>query len=81
MPALYVCSFLFRASEEVHRIGGHVMDKTIRQRFAKRLLQKVCACAYLNIISLTVSILANLICCSVVKFFDDGLFRVKENTW
>lgn len=43
MPSLYICSFLFRACEEVHRIGGHVLDKTILQRFAKRLLDKVCA--------------------------------------
>ncbi|KNA21568.1 hypothetical protein SOVF_041930 isoform B [Spinacia oleracea] len=41
MPSLYICSFLFRACEEVHRIGGHVLDKTIMQRFAKRLLEKV----------------------------------------
>ncbi|KAL2941385.1 Conserved oligomeric Golgi complex subunit 1 [Bienertia sinuspersici] len=41
MPSLYICSFLFRACEEVHRIGGHVLDKTILQRFAKRLLEKV----------------------------------------
>lgn len=41
MPSLYICSFLFRACEEVHRIGGHVLDKTIMQQFAKRLLEKV----------------------------------------
>lgn len=41
MPSLYICSFLFRACEEAHRIGGHVLDKTILQRFAKRLLEKV----------------------------------------
>ncbi|XP_021772258.1 conserved oligomeric Golgi complex subunit 1-like [Chenopodium quinoa] len=41
MPSLYICSFLFRACEEVHRIGGHVLDKTILQQFAKRLLEKV----------------------------------------
>lgn len=44
MPSLYICSFLFRACEEVHRIGGHVLDKTIMQRFAKRLLEKVRVC-------------------------------------
>ncbi|CAO2832628.1 unnamed protein product [Amaranthus hypochondriacus] len=41
MPSLYICSFLFTASEEVHRIGGHVLDKTILQCFAKKLLEKV----------------------------------------
>lgn len=41
MPSLYVVSFLFRACEEVHRIGGHVLDKTILQKFALRLLEKV----------------------------------------
>ncbi|CAI0397988.1 unnamed protein product [Linum tenue] len=41
MPSLYVISFLFRACEEVHRIGGHVLDKAILQNFASRLLEKV----------------------------------------
>ncbi|KAK9673533.1 hypothetical protein RND81_12G173600 [Saponaria officinalis] len=41
LPSLYIASFLFRACEEVHRVGGHVLDKVILQRFAKRLLEKV----------------------------------------
>ncbi|KAJ7969395.1 conserved oligomeric Golgi complex subunit 1 [Quillaja saponaria] len=41
MPSLYIISFLFRACEEVHRIGGHVLDKMILQKFALRLLEKV----------------------------------------
>ncbi|KAL5549142.1 hypothetical protein UlMin_004373 [Ulmus minor] len=41
MPSLYIVSFLFRACEEVHRIGGHVLDKTILQKFALSLLEKV----------------------------------------
>ena len=41
MPSLYIVSFLFRACEEVHRIGGHVLDRTILQKFALSLLEKV----------------------------------------
>lgn len=41
MPSLYVTSFLFRACEEIHRVGGHVLDKTILQKFALGLLKKV----------------------------------------
>ncbi|PQQ01951.1 conserved oligomeric Golgi complex subunit 1 [Prunus yedoensis var. nudiflora] len=41
MPSPYVTSFLFRVCEEVHRIGGHVLDKTILQKFASKLLEKV----------------------------------------
>ncbi|KAG6586132.1 Conserved oligomeric Golgi complex subunit 1, partial [Cucurbita argyrosperma subsp. sororia] len=41
MPSLYIISFLFRASEEIHRIGGHVLDKTIIRKFATTLLEKV----------------------------------------
>lgn len=42
MPSLYVTSFLFRACEEIHRVGGHVLEKPILQKFASRLLEKVC---------------------------------------
>jgi len=42
MPSLYIISFLFRACEEIHRIGGHVLDKSILQKFASSLLEKVC---------------------------------------
>lgn len=41
MPSLYITSFLFRACEEIHRVGGHVLDKPILQKFASRLLEKV----------------------------------------
>ncbi|EEF47321.1 conserved oligomeric Golgi complex subunit 1 [Ricinus communis] len=41
MPSLYIISFLFRACEEIHRIGGHVLDKSILQKFAVRLLAKL----------------------------------------
>ncbi|XP_065876483.1 conserved oligomeric Golgi complex subunit 1 [Euphorbia lathyris] len=43
MPSLYIISFLFRACEEIHRIGGHVLDKSILQKFASRLLEKLIA--------------------------------------
>ena len=43
MPSLYVTSILFYACEEVHRVGGHVLDKQILQNFAKRLFDKVCS--------------------------------------
>ncbi|XP_028787170.1 conserved oligomeric Golgi complex subunit 1 [Neltuma alba] len=41
MPSLYIISFLFRACEEVHRIGGHVLDKKILQKLASGLLEKI----------------------------------------
>lgn len=41
MPSLYIVSFLFHACEEVHRIGGHVLDRTILQKLALSLLEKV----------------------------------------
>ncbi|KAI3895448.1 hypothetical protein MKW92_043926 [Papaver armeniacum] len=41
MPSLYLTSFLYQASEEVHRIGGHVLDKLILQKFALGLLERV----------------------------------------
>ena len=41
LPSLYIISFLCRASEEIHRIGGHVLDKSILQKFASSLLEKV----------------------------------------
>lgn len=41
MPSLYISSFLFKACEEIHRVGGHVLDKTILQQFARKLLEKV----------------------------------------
>ncbi|KAL3534799.1 hypothetical protein ACH5RR_003260 [Cinchona calisaya] len=41
MPSIYINSFLFQASEEIHQIGGHVLDKSILQDFASTLLEKV----------------------------------------
>ncbi|KAG8376763.1 hypothetical protein BUALT_Bualt09G0097600 [Buddleja alternifolia] len=41
MPSLYVTSLLFYACEEIHRVGGHVLDKPIVQNFASRLFNKV----------------------------------------
>ncbi|KAM7280401.1 hypothetical protein ACFE04_007535 [Oxalis oulophora] len=41
MPSLYILSFLFRACEEIHRIGGHVLEKSILQNFASKLQEKV----------------------------------------
>ncbi|KAK7268437.1 hypothetical protein RIF29_21135 [Crotalaria pallida] len=41
MPSLYIVSFLFRACEEVHQVGGHVIDKKILQKLASKLLEKV----------------------------------------
>lgn len=41
MPSLYIMSFLFRACEEIHRVGGHVLEKKILQKLASRLLEKV----------------------------------------
>lgn len=41
MPSLYITSYLFQACEEIHRVGGHVLDKPILQNLAARLLEKV----------------------------------------
>ncbi|XP_042508216.1 conserved oligomeric Golgi complex subunit 1-like [Macadamia integrifolia] len=41
MPSLYISSFLFQACKEIHRVGGHVVDKFILQKFSLRLLEKV----------------------------------------
>ncbi|KAG9448270.1 hypothetical protein H6P81_014398 [Aristolochia fimbriata] len=41
MPSLYIISFLFNACQEIHKVGGHVVDKFILQIFAFRLLEKV----------------------------------------
>lgn len=42
MPSNYINSFLFQACEEIHQVGGHVLDKSILQHFASRILEKVC---------------------------------------
>lgn len=49
LPSLYVTSFLFKACGEIHRVGGHVLDKLILQNFAFRLLEKVCIFQFLVI--------------------------------
>ncbi|TYI32560.1 hypothetical protein ES332_A04G072300v1 [Gossypium tomentosum] len=41
MTSLYVISFLCQACEEIHSIGGHVLNKSIVQRFALSLIEKV----------------------------------------
>ncbi|KAM0053093.1 putative oligomeric Golgi complex subunit 1 protein [Helianthus debilis subsp. tardiflorus] len=41
MPSIYITSYLYQACEEIHRVGGHVLDKPILQNFASRLLEKV----------------------------------------
>ncbi|KAJ8615964.1 hypothetical protein MRB53_035336 [Persea americana] len=41
MPSLYITSFLFQACQEIHRIGGHVLDKVVLQNFVWNLLDKV----------------------------------------
>lgn len=41
MSSLYITSYLYQACEEIHRVGGHVLDKPILQNFASRLLEKV----------------------------------------
>ncbi|CAI9102946.1 OLC1v1001349C1 [Oldenlandia corymbosa var. corymbosa] len=41
MPSTYVNSFLFKSCEEIHQVGGHVLDKATLQSFAAKLLGKV----------------------------------------
>ncbi|ONK64678.1 uncharacterized protein A4U43_C07F28700 [Asparagus officinalis] len=41
MPSLYITFFLFHACLEIHKIGGHVLDKSILRNYAGRLLEKV----------------------------------------
>ena len=42
MPSLYIISFLYQACLEIHKIGGHILDRIILHKFAWDLLQKVC---------------------------------------
>ena len=69
MPSLYIISFLFRACEEVHRVGGHVLDKKILHKLASRLLEKVVA--YI-IISMTVCICACTCISTMTVFYYTG---------
>ncbi|XP_009397026.2 conserved oligomeric Golgi complex subunit 1 [Musa acuminata AAA Group] len=41
MPSLYITSFLFQACVEIHKIGGHVLERFTLQIFAWKLLEKV----------------------------------------
>lgn len=41
MPSLYITAFLFQACQEIHKVGGHVLDKSILHNFARSLLEKV----------------------------------------
>ena len=69
MPSLYIISFLFRACEEVHRVGGHVLDKKILHKLASRLLEKVVA--YI-IVSMTVCICACTCISTMTVFYYTG---------
>jgi hypothetical protein len=44
MPSLYIISFLYQACLEIHKVGGHILDRIILHNFAWELLQKVCPC-------------------------------------
>ncbi|TVU34905.1 hypothetical protein EJB05_16761 [Eragrostis curvula] len=41
MPSLYIISFLYQACLEIHRVGGHILDRVVLHNFAWELLQKV----------------------------------------
>jgi len=41
MPSPYVVAFLFAGCREIHRIGGHVLDRSVLELFAWELLEKV----------------------------------------
>lgn len=41
MASQYITSFLFQACQEIHKVGGHVLDKVILQNFAYEMLKKV----------------------------------------
>ncbi|CAM0946704.1 unnamed protein product [Alopecurus aequalis] len=41
MPSLYIISFLYQSCLEIHKIGGHILDRIILHKFAWELLQKV----------------------------------------
>ncbi|KAL6845249.1 hypothetical protein ACP4OV_024744 [Aristida adscensionis] len=40
MPSLYIISFLYQSCLEIHKVGGHILDRTILHNFAWELLQK-----------------------------------------
>lgn len=41
LPSLYITAFLYQACLEIHKAGGHVLDKFVLQYFAWKLLEKV----------------------------------------
>ncbi|XP_042424582.1 conserved oligomeric Golgi complex subunit 1-like [Zingiber officinale] len=41
MPSLYITSILFQACLEIHRMGGHILDRYTLQMFAWKFLQKM----------------------------------------
>ncbi|KAK9139000.1 hypothetical protein Sjap_009594 [Stephania japonica] len=41
LSSLYVSLFPFQACQEIHRVGGHALDKLMFQKFALRLLEMV----------------------------------------
>jgi hypothetical protein len=41
MPSSYAVAFLFAACQEIHRVGGHVLDRAVLQLFAWQLSEKV----------------------------------------
>lgn len=69
MPSTYVNSFLFQACEEIHQVGGHVLDKPVLQSFAARLLEKVCKIAFLYLLYDLMKLLWHAMrCFQLVKF-------------
>ncbi|KAK8967764.1 hypothetical protein KSP40_PGU004986 [Platanthera guangdongensis] len=49
MASQYIISFLFQACQEIHKVGGHVLDKIILQNFANEMLKKASSLSYLCI--------------------------------
>ncbi|KAK1426224.1 hypothetical protein QVD17_14893 [Tagetes erecta] len=68
MPSLYITSYLFQACEEIHRVGGHVLDKPILKNFAARLLEKV--------IDIYVDFLSNDEAVSTTRLSEKGVLQV-----
>lgn len=44
MPSPYALAFLFAGCREIHRVGGHVLDRAVLELFAWQLLEKVKNC-------------------------------------
>ncbi|GBG84542.1 hypothetical protein CBR_g38824 [Chara braunii] len=41
MPSSYALSFLFTGCREIHRVGGHTLDRAVLRHFAWKLCEKV----------------------------------------